>query len=93
MKGPLIYYEIQNMYGADLSDSKSAKDLRSQILEDIDLGFNVEVDFKDINKFSNNWFKNALGIIIKDKGSEFFNNHIIITNANNSIKRELQKYN
>ena len=47
MKGPLIYYEIKDMYGSDLSSTKKAFELHKSILEEISLGFNVELDFKD----------------------------------------------
>ena len=86
MKGPLIYYDIKDMYGTDLSSTKLATELRKNILEDIDLGFNVEVDFKDVRSISNGWARNALGLIVKDKGEEFFKNHILISNMNKTIR-------
>jgi len=35
MKGPLIYYDIKEMYGSDLSSTKLAAELRKSILEGI----------------------------------------------------------
>jgi hypothetical protein len=63
MKGPLIYYYIKGMYGTDLSSTKLATELRKSILEEIDLGFNVEVDFKDVRSLSTGWTRNAFGVI------------------------------
>ena len=76
MKGPLIYYDIKDMYGTDLSSTKLAAELRQSILDEIDLGFNVEVDFKDVRSLSGGWVRNAFGLIVKNKGEDFFKNHI-----------------
>jgi hypothetical protein len=89
MKGPLIYYEIQDLYGTDLSSTKLASELRTLILEDIDLGFNVEVDFAGVRSASNGWFKNAFGTIIKNKGAEFFKKHILLSNADKLFKKQV----
>jgi len=48
MKGPLIYYENKDIYGSSLSSIKFANELIQSILADIDTGFNVEVDFKEV---------------------------------------------
>jgi hypothetical protein len=82
MKGPLIYYELKDMYGTNLSDSKLATELRKSVLEEIDLGFNVEIDFDGVDSISKNWAKNAFGTIVKQKGGDFFKNHILLTNLN-----------
>ena len=86
MKGPLIYYEIKHMFGTDLSSTKLANELRKNILEEIDLGFNVEVDFKGVRSVSNGWARNALGLIAKDKGDEFFKNHILVSNLSKNVR-------
>jgi hypothetical protein len=86
MKGPLIYYEIKDMYGTDLSSTKNATALRKSILEEIDLGFNVEVDFKNVRSLSNGWIRNAFGVIVKTKGEEFFKDHILLSNMSKGIK-------
>lgn len=89
MKGPLIYYEIQDLYGTDLSSTKLASELRTLILEDIDLGFNVEVDFAGVRSVSNGWARNALGLIVRDKGDKFFKDHILISNLNKSVRKSI----
>jgi hypothetical protein len=89
MKGPLIYYEIKDMYGSDLSSTKLSTELRKSILEDIDLGFNVEVDFKGVRSLSNGWTKNAFGLIVKTKGAEFFKNHILVSNISKGVRKSI----
>lgn len=89
MKGPLIYYELKDMYGTDLSSTKLATELRKSILEEIDLGFNVEVDFKGVRSVSNGWARNALGLIAKDKGDEFFRNHILVSNLSKNVRKSI----
>lgn len=89
MKGPLIYYEIKHMYGTDLSSTKLATELRKSILEEIDLGFNVEVDFKGVRSVSSGWARNALGLIAKDKGDEFFKNHILVSNLSKNVRTSI----
>ena len=89
MKGPLIYYEIKDMYGSDLSSTKLATELRKSILEDINLGFNVEIDFKDVRSLSSGWTRNAFGVIVKEKGEHFFKNHILISNMSKGVRRSV----
>lgn len=91
MKGPLIYYEIKDMYGSDLSSTKLSNELRQSILDDIELGFNVEVDFKDVRTISVAWANNALGMIVKNKGKNFFKNHILVTNMNKVVRKSVLK--
>ncbi len=87
MKGPLIYYEIKEMYGSDLSSTKKATELRQSILQDIDLGFNVEVDFKDVRSLTNGWTRNAFGVIIKNNGEQFFKEHILLSNMSKGVRQ------
>ena len=89
MKGPLIYYEIKEMYGSDLSSTKKATELRQSILQDIDLGFNVEVDFKDVRSLTNGWTRNAFGVIIKNNTEQFFKDHILISNMSRGVKQSI----
>lgn len=91
MKGPLIYYELKDMYGTDLSSTKLATELRKSILEEIDLGFNVEVDFKGVRTITLAWTKNAFGLIVQDKGEKFFKDHILISNLDKSLKKSILK--
>jgi len=89
MKGPLIYYEIKDMYGSDLSSTKLASELRKSILDEIDLGFNVEVDFKDVRSLSSGWTRNAFGVIVKEKGEKFFKNHILLSNMSKGVRKSV----
>ena len=89
MKGPVIYYEIQHMYGSSLSSIKFANELKQSILTDIDTGFNVEVDFKEVTSLSSGWIKSAFGVIVKGKGEDFFNSHILLSNMSKSVKRSV----
>jgi hypothetical protein len=89
MKGPLIYYEIKEIYGTDLSSTKLASELRQSILGDIDLGFNVEIDFKGVRSLSGGWIRNALGMIVKTKGEDFFKNHILISNMSKNVRTSI----
>jgi cell division GTPase FtsZ len=89
MKGPLIYYEIKDMYGTDLSSTKSATELRKNILDDIDLGFNVEIDFKDVRSITNGWGRNLIGKIAKELGVDFVKSHILLSNMNKNVRKNL----
>lgn len=89
MKGPLIYYDIKDMYGADLSSTKLATELRKSILEEIDLGFNVEVDFKGVRSLSSGWTRNAFGVIVKEKGEQFFKDHILLSNMTKGVRESV----
>ena len=86
MKGPLIYYEIKDMYGTDLSSTKKAFELHQSILEEINLGFNVELDFRGVRSITNGWARNAVGLIAKTKGQNFIKNHILMINMRSSVK-------
>lgn len=89
MKGPLIYYEIKEMYGTDLSSTKKASELRQSILEEISLGFNVELDFKDVRNITNGWARNVIGLIAKEHGEDFVKNHILINNMNKRVRETI----
>jgi len=89
MKGPIIYYEIKELYGRDLSSTKKATELRQDILEQINLNFNVEVDFAGVRSVSGGWARNAFGLIVKNKGEEFFKNHISISNMSKGVRTTL----
>lgn len=86
MSEPIIYYPIKEIYGTDLSSTKLAYQFYQDILEEIDLGFNIEIDLKGVRSLSVGWIRNAFGIMIKDHGEEFFKNHIKIINANKNIR-------
>ena len=89
MKGPLIYYEIKEMYGTDLSSTKKATELRQSILEEIDFGFNVELDFKDVRSITNGWARNLIGVIAKKKGESFIKNHILLINMTRNVRQTI----
>jgi hypothetical protein len=89
MKGPLIYYEIKDMYGTDLSSTKLSTQLQKSILEDIELGFNVEVDFKGVRSLTDGWVRNAFRTIVKTKGEDFFKNHIIVSNMSRGVRKSI----
>lgn len=89
MKGPLIYYEIKDMYGTDLSSTKKAFELHKSILEEISLGFNVELDFKDVRSITNGWARNVIGVIAKTKGEDFVKNHILIKNMSKGVRKTM----
>jgi len=89
MKGPIIYYEIKELYGQHLSSTKKATELRQDILEQINLNFNVEVDFAGVRSISSGWSRNAFGLIVKSKGEEFFKNHILISNMSKGVRTTL----
>lgn len=87
MKGPLIYYEIKEMYGTNLNSTKLASELRQSILEEINLGFNVEIDFAGVLSLSSGWIQNVFGQIINEYGEDFFKNHILVSNLNKKLKK------
>ena len=89
MKGPLIYYEIKEMYGTDLSSTKKATELRKSMLEEINLGFNVELDFQDVRSVTNGWARNVIGVIAKEQGEDFVKNHILINNMSKRVRTTL----
>lgn len=77
------------MYGTDLSSTKKAFELHKSILEEISLGFNVELDFKDVRSITNGWARNAIGVIAKTKGEDFVKNHILINNMSKSVRKTM----
>jgi hypothetical protein len=89
IKGPLIYYEIKDMYGSDLSSIKKASELRKSILEEIGIGFNVELDFKDVRSVTNGWARNAIGVIAKKEGEDFIKYHILISNMGKGVRKTM----
>ena len=89
MKGPLIYYEIKDMYGSDLSSTKKAFELHKSMLEEISLGFNVELDFNGVCSITNGWARNVIGIIAKTKGEDFVKNHILISNMSKTVRKTM----
>ena len=89
MKGPLIYYEIKDTYGTDLSSTKLASELRQSVLDDLDLGFNVELDFKGVRSISRGWGRNLIGLIVKEKGYSFVKDHILLSNMSKSVRTTL----
>lgn len=89
MKGPLIYYEIKDTYGTDLSSTKLASELRQSVLDDLDLGFNVELDFKGVRSISRAWGRNFIGLIAKEKGYDFVKDHILLSNMSKSVQTTL----
>lgn len=91
MKGPLIYYEIKEMFGSDLSSTKLAAQLAKDILGDIDLGFNVEIDFQNVRSVTSGWARNAFGTIVKKEGDIFFTNHILLSNMSKCVRKTILK--
>ena len=89
MTGPLIYYPIREMYGTDLSSTKLAYELHKDVLEQIDLGFNVELDFKDVRSITNGWARNLIGLIAKEKGEDFVKNHILVNNMSKRVRKTM----
>jgi len=89
MKGPLIYYEIKDIYGTDLSSTKLATQLGKDIMGDIDLGFNVELDFKDVRSITNGWARNVVGTIAKKHGEDFVKSHILISNMTKGVRKTM----
>jgi hypothetical protein len=77
------------MYGSDLSSTKKATELRQSILQDIDLGFNVEVDFDGVRSITSGWSRKSFGVIVKEKGEDFFKSHILISNMNKSVRKTI----
>ena len=89
MKDPIIYYDIAQMYGTDVSSTKLAFELREDILEHISLGFNVELDFKNIRTMTTGWSRNLIGLIVRDKGEQFFKDHITIKNMSDIVRTNM----
>lgn len=77
------------MYGSDLSSTKLSSELRQSVLQEIDLGFNVEINFKDVRSITRGWGRNFIGKIAKDKGSDFVKNHIMLSNMNKNVRTNL----
>lgn len=89
MKGPLIYYSIKEWFGTDLSSTKLATELRKSIEEDIELDFNIELDFKGVRSVTNGWARNLIGKLIKDNGEDCFKNHILLSNMNKNVRTNI----
>lgn len=89
MKGPLIYYSIKEWFGTDLSSTKLASELRKNVEEDIELNFNVEIDFKGVRSVTNGWARNLIGKLIKDNGEDYFKNHILLSNMSKNVKTNI----
>lgn len=89
MKGPLIYYSIKEWFGSDLSSTKLVSELRKSIEEDIELDFNIELDFDGVRSVTSGWARNLIGKLIKDNGEDYFKNHIILANMNKNVKTSI----
>lgn len=89
MKGPLIYYSIKEWFGTDLSSTKLVSELRKSIEEDIELDFNIELDFDGVRSVTSGWARNLIGKLIKDNGEDYFKNHIILANMNKNVKTSI----
>lgn len=89
MTNPIIYYNITEMYGTDISSTKLASELRKDILEQIDLGFNVELDFKNVRTMTTGWSRNLIGLIVRDKGEQFFKDYITIKNMSENVRTNM----
>ena len=37
------------------------------------------------------WVRNALGLIVRDKGEDFFKNHIVISNVSKKVRKILSE--
>jgi hypothetical protein len=74
------------MYGTDLSSTKLATELRENVLEEIALGFDVELDFKDVRSITNSWARNLIGVIAKQQGADFVKDHMLLSNMNKSVR-------
>lgn len=68
---------------------KKATELSKSILEEISLGFNVELDFKDVRSITNGWARNVIGVISKTKGEDFVKNHILISNMSKNVRKTM----
>lgn len=86
MKGPLIYYSIKEWFGTDLSSTKLSYELRKSIEEDIELGFNIELDFDGVRSVTNGWARNLIGKLIKDNGEDYFKSHVLLNNMNKNVR-------
>jgi len=86
MKGPLIYYSIKEWFGTNLSSTKLASELRKSIEEDIELDFNIELDFEGVKSVTNGWARNLIGKLIKDNGEDYFKNHILLSNMTKNVR-------
>lgn len=86
MKGPLIYYSIKEWFGTNLSSTKLASELRKNIEEDIELDFNIELDFEGVKSVTNGWARNLIGKLIKDNGEDYFKNHILLSNMAKNVR-------
>lgn len=91
MNGPVVYYPLVEMYGAKLDSITKAKELCEYILDEIDAGLNVELDFKEIEAASKTWVDNSLKHIVKNKGADFFQNHIRIINDSRNVRNSLKR--
>lgn len=89
MKGPIIYYDIGEMYGSDLSSTELAFELHNDILDQISLGFNVELDFQNVRSITNGWSRNAVGLIAREKGETFVKNHILLNNMSENVRESM----
>ncbi|MFM6371089.1 MAG: STAS-like domain-containing protein, partial [Dolichospermum sp.] len=74
------------MFGTDLSSTKLATQLSKDIMGDLDLGFNVEVDFKGVRSVTNGWARNSFGTIVNKEGEEFFKSHILLCNMSKNVR-------
>jgi hypothetical protein len=93
MKGPVIYYPLEEMQGKTLKSVKQSKELYESMMEEIDTELHIELDFKNVDSVSKSWIENSLGRILKEHGEEFFVANIRLINYNRNIgnvfKREL----
>lgn len=90
MMHKLIFcYKIKDLYGTDLSSTKLGLDLCKSMIEHIDLGYSIEVDFEDVRTVTNGWSRNAFGIIVKNNGEKYFKDNIKLINISENVQQSI----
>lgn len=81
-----ISIPLAKVYGTDLSGIQLSSEFRRTIVQFIDNGYNVEVNFEGVRTVTNGWTRNVFGILIHEKGDNYFMKHIKLSNMSDYIR-------
>lgn len=71
---------IVEIYGSDISSRARAALLRREIINSTAEGRKVELDFEGVRTISESFADEAFGVLVQDKGEEWFRSHVKVTN-------------
>ena len=80
-----------NERGTNLGTRSDGREIRNQIINEINKGEKVFLDFSDVEMISGSFADECLGIMIAERGFDFVKNNISIKNSNPSVTLVLKQ--